>query len=62
MATVSWDAQSVVYMDSLEKGKMDTELSNADLLGWFDANLQDTVQFREKVLFHYKNKCRPPEN
>jgi len=54
MATVFWDSQGVIYIDYLEKGKMVTELYYAELLGRFDAELQNKRPHlvKKKVLFY----------
>ena len=57
MATVFWDSQDVIYIDYLEKGKTNTGLYYAELLGRFDAELQKKRPHlaKKKVLFHHGN-------
>ena len=57
MATVFWDSQGVIYIGYLEKSKTATGLYYAELLGRFDAKLQNKWPHlaKKKVLFHHDN-------
>lgn len=55
MATVFWNAQGVMFIDYLEKGKTITGQYYADLLDRFDDELKKKGPCLAKKKFHHDN-------
>lgn len=57
MATIFWDANGVILIDFLEKGRTITGKSYSELLDQFDKKLKETRPHlaKKKVLFHHDN-------